>query len=67
MPALPDRKYSLLELGLEDVPPPLPPRNYSWSDVEDDGDEDNDDEVMMTSLIVSEDDRMYLYLSISIA
>ena len=27
------------ELGLEDVPPPLPERNYSWSDIEDNDEE----------------------------
>ena len=39
-PALPSRQYSVTEMGLEEAPPPLPPRNYSWSDVE-----DNDDDV----------------------
>ncbi len=40
VPLIPERQYSATELGLEDVPPPLPPRNFNWSDME-----DNDEEV----------------------
>ncbi len=46
VPSLPARQCSTTELGLEDAPPPLPPRNFNWSDVE-----DNDEEVR-TSVVV---------------
>ena len=39
IPLLPKRSYTPDDLGLEEAPP-LPPRRYSWSDME-----DNDDEV----------------------
>ncbi|KAL5457025.1 hypothetical protein EMCRGX_G034260 [Ephydatia muelleri] len=42
------RHYCNEDLGLEDAPPPLPERNYSWSDLE-----DNDDEALGDN---SEDD-----------
>ena len=33
----------LSQLDLEDEPPPLPPRKYSWSEVEDQSSDENDE------------------------
>ena len=55
------------EMGLEDEPPPLPPRNYDWSDVED-NDEDlfqSEDELEEPSSRISLDDQQAMYSSVS--
>ena len=55
-------------MGLEDEPPPLPPRNYEWSDVEED-DEDlfqSDDDLDEPSSQISLDDQHAMYSSVSI-
>lgn len=54
-------------MGLEGEPPPLPPRNYDWSDVED-NDEDlfqSEDELEEYSSRISLDDQQAMYSSVS--
>ena len=55
-------------MGLEDEPPPLPPRNYDWSDVED-NDEDlfqSEDELEEPSCRISLDEQQAMYSSVSL-
>ena len=55
------------EMGLEEEAPPLPPRNYTWSDVED-NDEDlfqSDDDLDESSSQISLDDQHAMYSSVS--
>ena len=54
------------EMGLEEEPPPLPARNYSWSDMEDNDDElfQSDDDLDDTSGPVSISDHQKIYSSV---
>ena len=57
------------EMDLDDEPPPLPPRNYSWSDVEDDDDDlfQSEDELEEEpSNRISLADQQAMYSSVSI-
>ena len=54
------------EMGLEEEPPPLPARNYSWSDMEDNDDElfQSDDDLDDTSAPVTISDHQKIYSSV---
>ena len=54
------------EMGLEEEAPPLPPRLYSWSDVEDNDDElfQSDDDLDDTSAPVTISDHQKIYSSV---
>ena len=54
-------------MGLEEEAPPLPPRNYSWSDMEDNDDElfQSDDDLDDTSAPVTISDHQKIYSSVS--
>ena len=56
------------EMDLDDEPPPLPPRNYNWSDVEDDDDDlfQSEDELEEPSVRISLADQQAMYSSVSI-
>ena len=55
-------------MGLEEEAPPLPPRNYSWSDVEDNDDElfqsDDDLDDLSTSVTISDHQKIYSSVSL---
>ena len=56
-------------MGLEEKPPPLPPRNYDWSDVED-NDEDlfqSEDELEEPCFRISLDEQQAMYSSVSLS
>ena len=54
-------------MGLEEEAPPLPPRLYSWSDVEDNDDElfQSDDDLDDLSAPVTISDHQKIYSSVS--
>jgi len=52
--------YYPSELRLEDEPPPLPPRNYSWSDIE-----DSDDDLDEPPATMSACDQLAIHASVS--
>ena len=54
------------EMGLEEEAPPLPPRLYTWSDVEDNDDElfQSDDDLDDTSAPVTISDHQKIYSSV---
>ena len=56
------------EMGLEEEAPPLPPRNYSWSDMEDNDDElfQSDDDLDDTSAPITISDHQKIYSSVGI-
>lgn len=53
-------------MDLDEEAPPLPPRNYSWSDVEDNDDElfQSDDDLDDTSAVVTISDHQKIYASV---
>ena len=58
----------LSQLDLEDEPPPLPPRKYSWSEVEDQSSDENDELPAPASecsdhLVISASIRIYQSIS----
>jgi hypothetical protein len=56
------------EMGLEEEAPPLPPRRYSWSDMDDNDDElfQSDDDLDDTSGPVSISDHQKIYSSVGV-
>ena len=58
--------FSSSEMGLEEEAPPLPPRLYSWSDMEDNDDElfQSDDDLDDTSAPVTISDHQKIYASV---
>lgn len=56
-------------MGLEEEAPPLPPRNYSWSDMEDNDDElfQSDDDLDDMSAPVTISDHQKIYSSVGTA
>lgn len=52
-------------MGLDDEAPPLPPRNYNWSDIEDNDDElfQSEDELDDHQWTVSDQQKLYATVS----
>ena len=63
MPHTHTHTHTHSELDLEDEPPPLPPRIYHWSDMEDNDDElfqsDDDLDDPLTKWSVSDQQKLY--------